>query len=162
MNPLKSITCKFTRTTSSAQPPLFLGVELPRETIELALGLLRPKCGGTIKVVAFITDYAPVDCIIDHLKLRFIAEKRFLQILIENQELRPYIFAEVRDEDFEGLKSEPIFRIILDHYKKDKDLIFHELQKEIGPSLSRQLSQALLEKGNPPTIEEALDGLCAL
>lgn len=90
------------------------------------------------------------------------AEKRLLQILIENKELRPYIFAEVRDEDFGGLKSEPIFRIILDHFKKDNDLIFHELQKEIGPSLSRQLSLALTEKGNPPTIEEALGCLCAL
>jgi len=28
-----------------------------------------------IKVVAFITDYAAVDRIIDHLKLRFVAEK---------------------------------------------------------------------------------------
>jgi len=90
------------------------------------------------------------------------AEKRLIQILIENKELRPYIFAEVRDEDFEGLKSEPIFRIISDYFKKDKDLILHELQKEIGPSLSRQLSEALLEKGNPPTAEEALDCLCAL
>jgi hypothetical protein len=124
--------------------------------------MVCPKCGGQMKVVAFITDYVAVDRIIDHLKLRFIAEKRLLQILIESEELRPYIFAEVRDEDFKGLKSEPIFRIILDHFKKDNDLIFHELQKEIGPSLSWQLSQALLEKGNPPTAEEALDCLCAL
>ncbi|MCX6563403.1 MAG: acid--CoA ligase [Candidatus Aminicenantes bacterium] len=28
-----------------------------------------------MKVVAFITDYAAVDRIIDHLKLRFVAEK---------------------------------------------------------------------------------------
>jgi hypothetical protein len=37
--------------------------------------MVCPKCGGTMKVVAFITDYAAVDRIIDHLKLRFIAEK---------------------------------------------------------------------------------------
>jgi hypothetical protein len=35
----------------------------------------NPKCGGAIKVVAFITDYIAVDRIIDHLKFRFIAEK---------------------------------------------------------------------------------------
>jgi len=29
-----------------------------------------------MKVIAFITDHAAVDRIIDHLKLRFIAEKR--------------------------------------------------------------------------------------
>jgi hypothetical protein len=37
--------------------------------------MLCPKCGGLMKVVAFITDYGAVDRIIDHLKLRFIAEK---------------------------------------------------------------------------------------
>jgi DNA primase len=90
------------------------------------------------------------------------AERRLLQILIENKELRPYIFAEVRDEDFKGLKSEPVFRIILSCFKNEKDLNFHDLQKEIGPSLATPLSLALLEKGDPPTVEEALDCLCAL
>jgi hypothetical protein len=33
------------------------------------------QCGGTMKVIAFITDYAVVDRIIDHLKLTFIAER---------------------------------------------------------------------------------------
>jgi hypothetical protein len=37
--------------------------------------MLCPKCGGSMKVIAFITDHAVVDRIIDHLKLRFIAEK---------------------------------------------------------------------------------------
>jgi Putative transposase len=37
--------------------------------------LLCPKCGGVMKVVAFITDFAVVDKIIDHLKLSFIAER---------------------------------------------------------------------------------------
>jgi len=37
--------------------------------------MICPKCGGTMKVVAFITDYQAVDRIIDHPKLRFIAEK---------------------------------------------------------------------------------------
>jgi len=34
-----------------------------------------PKCGGSMKVVAFITDYAAVDRIIDYLKPTFVAEK---------------------------------------------------------------------------------------
>jgi len=37
--------------------------------------MVCPKCQGTMKVVAFITEYVVVDRIIDHLKLRFIAEK---------------------------------------------------------------------------------------
>jgi hypothetical protein len=60
------------------------------------------------------------------------------------------------------LKSEPVFRIIGDWFKKGKDLIFHELQKEIGPSLSRDLSEALVEKAGPPSAEEARDCLSAL
>ncbi len=37
--------------------------------------LTCPKCGGRMKVVAFITEPAVVDRIIDHLKLTFAAEK---------------------------------------------------------------------------------------
>jgi hypothetical protein len=37
--------------------------------------MLCPKCGGTMKVIAFITDYEAVDRIIDHLKLTFSAER---------------------------------------------------------------------------------------
>jgi hypothetical protein len=34
-----------------------------------------PQCGGQMKVIAFLTDYAVVDRIIDHLKLTFLADK---------------------------------------------------------------------------------------
>ena len=34
-----------------------------------------PQCGGIMKVIAFLTDYAVVDRIIDHLKLTFFAER---------------------------------------------------------------------------------------
>jgi hypothetical protein len=34
-----------------------------------------PKCGGRMKVDAFLTEYAVVDRIIDHLKLTFVADK---------------------------------------------------------------------------------------
>jgi len=37
--------------------------------------MVWPKCGGTMKVIAFITEYAVVDRIIDHLKLTFAAAK---------------------------------------------------------------------------------------
>jgi len=37
--------------------------------------LICPRCGGRMKVVAFLTDDAVVDRIIDHLKLRFVAER---------------------------------------------------------------------------------------
>jgi hypothetical protein len=37
--------------------------------------MICPKCGGTMKVVAFMTEVAVVDRIIDHLKLTFVAEE---------------------------------------------------------------------------------------
>jgi hypothetical protein len=33
------------------------------------------KCGGTMKIIAFLTDYAVVDRIINHLKLSFVADR---------------------------------------------------------------------------------------
>jgi DNA primase len=90
------------------------------------------------------------------------AERRLLQILIESIPLRSSILAELADEDLKGLKSEPVFRIIGGLFRKEKDLIFQDLQKEIGPSLSRRVGQALLAKSRPATIEEARDCLCAL
>jgi hypothetical protein len=37
--------------------------------------MVCPKCGGPMKVIAFLTDYQAIDRIIDHLKLRFVADK---------------------------------------------------------------------------------------
>jgi hypothetical protein len=90
------------------------------------------------------------------------AERRLLQIVIGAGSLRSEIFAEVREGDFGGLKSEPIFAIILDWFKNGKDLVIHELQKEIGSSLAPLLSLAMMESGQPSTLEEALDCLRAL
>lgn len=40
-----------------------------------ARGQGRLKCGGTMKIVAFIKDYVAGDGIIDHLNLTFVADK---------------------------------------------------------------------------------------
>jgi hypothetical protein len=37
--------------------------------------MLCPKCGGSMKVITFLTEHAVVDRIIDHLKLTFVAER---------------------------------------------------------------------------------------
>jgi hypothetical protein len=37
--------------------------------------LLCPRCGGKMKVIAFLTDYPVVDRIIHHLKLTFVADR---------------------------------------------------------------------------------------
>jgi hypothetical protein len=37
--------------------------------------LVCPKCGGRMKIISILTDWAVVDKIIDHLKLKFVAER---------------------------------------------------------------------------------------
>ncbi len=37
--------------------------------------LVCPKCDGRMKIISFLTDWAVVDRIIDHLKLTFVAER---------------------------------------------------------------------------------------
>lgn len=36
--------------------------------------MLCPQCGGTMKIIAFLTDYPVVDRIIQHLRLTFVGE----------------------------------------------------------------------------------------
>ncbi|MFQ6066802.1 MAG: hypothetical protein ACE5K3_05965 [bacterium] len=37
--------------------------------------LLCPRCGGQMRIIAFLSDYTVVDRIINHLKLTFMAER---------------------------------------------------------------------------------------
>ncbi|MCJ7644658.1 MAG: acid--CoA ligase [Candidatus Aminicenantes bacterium] len=37
--------------------------------------MVCPKCGGTIKIIAFIKEYQAIDRIMAHLKLTFVAAK---------------------------------------------------------------------------------------
>jgi hypothetical protein len=59
--------------------------------------MLCLKCGSRIKVIAFITDFQAVDCIIDHLKMTFVAEKPPPKRLFEQVAL---MSAEERTEYF--------------------------------------------------------------
>jgi hypothetical protein len=37
--------------------------------------MVCPKCGGIMKIIAFITEFGAVDRIMEHLKLTFVAAK---------------------------------------------------------------------------------------
>ena len=74
------------RKVEEAQPkPLIIEEECPRiprrgwaEMIRKVYEvdpLLCPKCGGKMRVIAFITHFSVVDRIINHLKLTFVANK---------------------------------------------------------------------------------------
>lgn len=89
-------------------------------------------------------------------------EKRLLQILMEDRSVAPYVFDECGDETFEGLRSEPIFRHILDCFRNNRDWSFPELQGKIPPDLLSQLAGALYEKQRGPSVEEARECLKSL
>jgi len=88
--------------------------------------------------------------------------KNQVQILIEDKLIAPYVYAEIKEEDFRGLKSEPIFNALSDFFKNGKELNFYEFKDKIAPPLLSNLSQILQEKDRQATLGEALDCLYSL
>jgi len=97
-------------------------------------------------------------------KVTFLpAEKRLLQILLEDKHIASYVFPEMKEEYFKGLKSESILAALAECSKKGKEPSFHEIRQKIDPSLSSSLTKALLlEKEQAATVEEAFECLNAL
>jgi DNA primase len=89
-------------------------------------------------------------------------EKRLLQILMEDRSVAPYVFAECGEEVFQGLRSEPAFRYILDCFKNDKDWNIHELKEKVPPALMAPLARALYEEQPGSSVEEAQECLESL
>jgi len=90
------------------------------------------------------------------------AEKRLLQILLEEKEIAPYIFAEIKEEYFQDLKSKPIFNALSESFRKGKSSSLHDLKQKVDPSLVSSLSKAMLEKEQNATVEEAFECLHTL
>ncbi len=90
------------------------------------------------------------------------AEKRLLQIFFENSSITSQIFKDLDLKYFEGLKSEPIFSFLAEFFKRGRSPDFNTLKENIDPSLMTLLSEALIEKGKAPTLEEAEDNLEAI
>jgi len=90
------------------------------------------------------------------------AEKRLLQILFEDSRFASTVFNALREEDFKGLRSEPIFRILSDFFNKGSEPDFQSLREKIEKSLFSNLSQILQEKEQLPSVEEALECVRAL
>ncbi len=92
----------------------------------------------------------------------FPAEKRLLQILLEDKLIAPYVFSEMKPEDFLGLKGGPLFKAMSDSFKEGKALSFHEVKEKADPKLISFLSEILMETEDSPTLEEAMDCLYSL
>jgi DNA primase len=87
------------------------------------------------------------------------AEKRLLQIVLQNREVAAEALARIRDEDLAGLKSEAAFRLLRERHRLGQDIVYASLSKELPPPLARLLSLAMMERLGPGTAEEAADCL---
>ncbi len=90
------------------------------------------------------------------------AEKRLLQILLEDTKIAALLGTKMKPEDYEGLKSEPAFAFILENSRKGKRTVFPELSRAIGLQLAGRLSLISQEQTGQATEAEALDCLCSL
>ena len=96
-------------------------------------------------------------------KVTFLpAEKRLLQILLEDKPVASYVFPEMKEEYFHSLKSGPIFAALSECFKNGKEPSFNEIREKIDASLLSSLTKALLEKEQAPTVEEAFECLNTL
>jgi hypothetical protein len=90
------------------------------------------------------------------------AEKRLLQILLEDEKLAAELLARAREEDFRGLRSEAALAFLLDCGRKGRRILLPELAKAAGPELSRSITELLQERTCPGSGEEAKDCLQTL
>jgi DNA primase len=90
------------------------------------------------------------------------AEKRLLQIIIEDEAIAQYVFPEMKEDYFRGLKSRPIFMALLEYFRAGKKPGLHEIKEKIEPSLLGSLSKILLETEQTPSVEEAFECLNTL
>jgi DNA primase len=90
------------------------------------------------------------------------AEKRLLQILFEDSRIAAEVFDALKEDDFKGLRSEPIFKILSDFFNNGNEPDFPSLREKVEKSLFSDLSQILQEKEQQPSAAEALECVRAL
>jgi len=90
------------------------------------------------------------------------AEKRLFQIMIQDRSLAAGLAESLESEIFSGLKSEPAFRTIIQSVRDEKDWDLLQLKNALSPEIFSQLTQILLEKSEPGTLEEGRECLCEI
>ncbi|MDD8020527.1 MAG: DNA primase [Acidobacteriota bacterium] len=90
------------------------------------------------------------------------AEKRLLQLLLNQPELLLPLANELESECFQGLPSEPVFQCLKECIKKGQVWDFSQLRESIKPRLLANLARTLQEEVPPGSLGEALDCLNTL
>jgi len=90
------------------------------------------------------------------------AEKRLLQILFDDSTIGPAVFKAMTTDDYKGLKSESIFRILADFFNNGKEPDFQHLREKVDRNLYSSLSKILQEKEQVESVDEAMECVRAL
>jgi len=92
----------------------------------------------------------------------FPAEKRLLEILLQNPQVAGQILIQTEEDEFSGLASEAALKFIRDCVRERRKIELAELGKAMPSQLSRWISEAMLERLGKGTIEEAMENLTSL
>jgi len=90
------------------------------------------------------------------------AEKRLLQILFDDSTIGPAVFKVMKTEDYKGLNSESIFRILSDFFNDGKEPNFQNMREKVDRDLFSSLSKIIQEKEQAPSVNEAMECVRAL
>jgi DNA primase len=92
----------------------------------------------------------------------FPAEKRLLEILLQNPQVAEQVLVQTEDNEFSGLASEAALKFMRDCVGAKKKIVLAELGKAVSPQLSSWISEAMLERLGGGTMEEAMENLTSL
>jgi len=85
------------------------------------------------------------------------AERKLLEILINQAAVRRLMMFEIREEDYEGLRTAQLFRLIFEFERKGVEASYHELRQALDDEdLARDLLPSLMigaADPGPPSLE---------
>jgi DNA primase len=85
------------------------------------------------------------------------AEKRLLQIIFNDSTIAARLLPKMREEDFQGLASEPVIAALIDFFKHNQKPSIPELKSKMDPAVFSALSEILMETCDPAVPGEPED-----
>jgi DNA primase len=92
----------------------------------------------------------------------FPAEKRLLEILLQNPQVASQVLLQTEENEFSGFAGEAALKFMRDCIRGGRKIVLAELSQAMSPQLSRWISEAMLERLGKGTIEEAMENLTSL
>ncbi|MBI3939853.1 MAG: DNA primase [Acidobacteria bacterium] len=92
-------------------------------------------------------------------------EQRLVKLLVESKEARGEALPQLQDDDYRGLTTEPIFRVLRDFYGSNREITFLNLQDALSDPQQKELLSDLVLTSScdpEPNRAEALHCVTAL